>query len=78
MLLGGAPLKMRLKKSCRSAGLVGPVVCSDGDLEAKDGKYMELFFFLLQTHNLKNKKKNNTININLKITLPVTWRIAVL
>lgn len=51
MLLGGAPLKMRLKKSCRSAGLVGPVVCSDGDLEAKDGNYMELFFFLLQTHN---------------------------
>lgn len=53
MLLGGAPLKMRLKKSCRSAGLVGLVVCSEGDLEAKVGNYMELFLFLLQTCNLK-------------------------
>lgn len=77
MLLGGAPLKMRLKKSCRSAGLVGPVVCSEGDLDAKVGNYVELFFFLLQTRNLK-KKKNNTITINLMITLPVSWRIAVL
>lgn len=39
MLLGGAPLKMRLKKSCRSAGLLGPVACSDGDLEGKIGEY---------------------------------------
>lgn len=45
MLLGAAPLKMRLKKSCRSAGLVGPVVCSEGDLEAKVGNYVEFFFF---------------------------------
>lgn len=32
MSLGGPPLKMRLKKSCRSAGLVGPVACSEGVL----------------------------------------------
>lgn len=74
MLLGAAPLKMRLKKSCRSAGLVGPVVCSEGDLEAKVGNYVEFFFFFF----MLKKKKKNTININLKIILPVSWRIAVL
>lgn len=76
MLLGGAPLKMRLKKSCRSAGLVGPVVCSEGDLEAKVGSYMELHFFFLPATN-KHLEKNHH-NINLKTTLPVSWRIAVL
>lgn len=32
MSFGGAPLKMRLKKSCRSAGLVGPGDGSEGGL----------------------------------------------
>lgn len=30
--LGGAPLKIRLKKSCKSGGLVGPGACSEGVL----------------------------------------------
>lgn len=38
MSLGGPPLKMRLKKSCKSAGLVGPVACSEGDLKEKSWK----------------------------------------
>lgn len=38
MSLGGPPLKMRLKKSCKSAGLVGPGACSEGVLKGKGGK----------------------------------------
>lgn len=33
MSFGGPPLKMRLKKSCKSAGLVGLAACSDGVLK---------------------------------------------
>lgn len=36
MSFGGAPLKMRLKKSCKSAGLVGPGGCSEGGLEERE------------------------------------------
>lgn len=71
MLLGGAPLKMRLKKSCRSAGLVGPVVCSEGDLGAHVGKSRPLY-------SLHTTDQNTTMDINLKMAVPVSWRIAVL
>ena len=39
MSLGGPPLKIRLKKSCKSAGLVGGVALSEGVLEVKVGKF---------------------------------------
>lgn len=42
MSLGGPPLKMRLKKSCRSAGFVGPVACSEGVLKGSVEKFKDL------------------------------------
>lgn len=41
--VGGPPLKMRLKKSCRSAGLGGPGLCSGFVLKRKDDVFKKTF-----------------------------------
>lgn len=43
MSLGGPPLKMRLKKSCKSAGLVGLGALSEGVLKRESGKVQRYF-----------------------------------
>lgn len=45
MSFGGPPLKMRLKKSCKSAGLVGPGACSEGALKVKVGGFRHLLYW---------------------------------
>lgn len=70
MSLGGPPLKMRLKKSCKSAGLVGPVACSEGDLKGKSWKKLEPysdFFFMSTASNSNYKDTGEEVIIYLKI-----------